>query len=199
LTVERRKDLPNVPTPLEIAKTKSDRDVLEAILTWERINRPFVMAPGTVPARGKALRKAFATMVTKKDFVKDIELASLDVNPLTGEETEKLLAKIYAYPKAVADRARVVYSEMRGIKVAKAKKKQTKGLTIVDIKGKGRRMRLTFKDAKGKTWKFKAREKRLKTKINGKKAKAGKLKVGNVCSVRSYGKGGLAYSANCKG
>jgi hypothetical protein len=201
LTIKRRADLPGVPTPLEIAKTKGDREVLEAILTWETINRPFAAAPGIHPERGAALRKAFGTMVTKKDFVKDIELASLDVNPVSGEDAEKLLARIYAYPKDVADRARIVYSEMRSIKVGKAKKKKAKGLTIAKIKGKGRKMKFTFKDASGKTWKFKAQDKKLskKTKINGKKAKAGQLKKGMVCSLTYYGKGGLVYSAICKG
>lgn len=140
-------------------------------------------------------------MVTKKDFKRDIEKASLDVNPVSAEDTEKLLAKIYSYPKAVAERARIVYSEMRGIKVAKAKKKKAGGLTIAAIKGNGRKMRLTFTDSSGKTWKFKAREKRLsrKTRINGAKAKAGQLKKGMVCTVSYYGKGGLMYSASCQG
>ncbi|MDH3239737.1 MAG: hypothetical protein OEO83_03640 [Alphaproteobacteria bacterium] len=201
LTIERRAELADIPTPLELAKSKADRDVLEAILAWEKINRPFVTAPGVHPARGAALRKAFSTMVTKKDFVKDIELAALDVKPVSGEDVEKLIAKIYAYPKNIADRARIVYSEMRNIKVAKAKPKTAKGLKIAAIKGKGRKMRLTFTDASGKTWKFKAQDGRLsrKTKINGKKGKAGALKVGMVCSVTYYGEGGLVYSANCKG
>ena len=75
------------------------------------------------------------------------------------------------------------------------------GLKIAKVKGKGRKMRITFTDSSGKTWKFKAREKKLskKTKINGKKAKAGKLKKGMVCSVTYYSKGGMVYSANCEG
>jgi tripartite-type tricarboxylate transporter receptor subunit TctC len=200
-SVARRPDLPNVPSVIEFAKTDEDRKVLEAILKWEDLARPFVMAPGTVPARAAAMRKAFATMVGKADFKKDIGKASLEVDPVLGADAEVALAKLYAYPKAVADRARIVYSEMRAIKVAKAKKKTAKGLTIAGIKGKGRKMRLTFTDGAGKTWKFKAREKNLgrKTKINGKKAKANKLKKGMVCSVSYYGKGGLIYSASCKG
>ncbi|MFB3053932.1 MAG: hypothetical protein ACE1ZY_01275, partial [Alphaproteobacteria bacterium] len=86
-------------------------------------------------------------------------------------------------------------------KVPTAKKKKLSGLKIAKVKGKGRKMRITFKDSSGTTWKFKAREKKLskKTKINGKKAKAGKLKKGMVCSVTYYSKGGMVYSANCKG
>nr|NIS39522.1 hypothetical protein [Desulfuromonadales bacterium] len=72
---------------------------------------------------------------------------------------------------------------------------------VSGVKGKGRKMRITFKDGKGETWKFKAREKRLsrQTKINGKKAKANQLKKGMVCAVTYYNKGGMVYSANCKG
>ncbi len=140
-------------------------------------------------------------MVTKPDFKKGIEKASLEVDPISGADAEKLLRQLYAYPKEVAQRAREVYAEMRSVKVPRAKKKKVSGLTIAGIKGKGRKMRITFTDAKGATWKFKAREKRLgrKTKINGQKAKANQLKKGMVCSVTYYGKGGLVYSANCKG
>ncbi|MCZ6812713.1 MAG: hypothetical protein O7F14_01500 [Alphaproteobacteria bacterium] len=201
LSVKPHKDLPNVPTAVSLAKNEEDRKVLEAIFMWAELGRPFASPPGTNPARGAALRKAFATMVTKKDFEKDINIASLEVDPVVGKDAEAMLAKLYAYPKDVVDRAREVYAEMRTIKVPTAKKKKASGLKIAKVKGKGRKMRITFKDASGTTWKFKAREKKLskKTKINGKKAKAGQLKKGMVCSVTYYGKGGMVYSANCKG
>ena len=201
LSVKPHKNLPNVPTAVSLAKNEEDRKVLEAIFMWAELGRPFASPPGTDPARGAALRKAFAIMVTKKDFEKDINIASLEVDAVVGKDAVALLEQLYAYPKDVVDRAREVYAEMRTIKVAKAKKKKAKGLTIAKIKGKGRKMRITFKDASGTTWKFKAREKKLskKTKINGKKAKAGQLKKGMVCSVTYYGKGGMVYSANCKG
>ncbi len=201
LSVKPHKDLPNVPTAVSLAKNEEDRKVLEAIFMWAELGRPFASPPGTNPARGAALRKAFAIMVTKKDFEKDINIASLEVDPVVGKDAEAMLAKLYAYPKPVVDRAREVYAEMRTIKVPTAKKKKASGLKIAKVKGKGRKMRITFTDSSGKTWKFKAREKKLskKTKINGKKAKAGKLKKGMVCSVTYYSKGGMVYSANCKG
>ncbi len=201
LSVKPHKDLPNVPTAVSLAKNEEDRKVLEAIFMWAELGRPFASPPGTNPARGAALRKAFAIMVTKKDFEKDINIASLEVDAVVGKDAVALLEQLYAYPKDVVDRAREVYAEMRTIKVSKAKKKKASGLKIAKIKGKGRKMRITFKDASGTTWKFKAREKKLskKTKINGKKAKAGQLKKGMVCSVTYYGKGGMVYSANCKG
>jgi tripartite-type tricarboxylate transporter receptor subunit TctC len=199
--VAKHPDLPHVPTPLDLAKNDADRQVLEAILMWQELGRPFAAPPGTDPVRGKALRKAFDIMVTKKDFEVDIKKASLEVVPIDAKGAEELLAKLYSYPKEVVQRARIVYAEMRNLKVAKAKKKKANGLTIAGIKGKGRKMNFTFKDASGKTWKFKAQEKRLsrKTKINGKNGKAGQLKKGMVCSVSYYGKGGLIYSATCKG
>ena len=201
LSVKPHKDLPNVPSAVSLAKNEDDRKVLEAIFMWAELGRPFAMPPGTNPARGAALRKAFAIMVKKKDFEKDINIASLEVDPIVGKDAEAMLASLYAYPKEVVDRARAVYSEMRTIKVPTAKKKKLGGLKISKVKGKGRKMKITFTDSSGKTWKFKAREKKLgkKTKINGKKAKADKLKKGMVCSVTYYSKGGLVYSANCKG
>ncbi len=200
LAIAKHPDLPNVPTPLDLAKTEEDRQVLEAIFMWQEMGRPFAAPPGTNPTHGAALRKAFDTMVKDKKFEKDILLAGLEVSPLSAKGVEELLAKLYAYPKKVVDRGRTVYAEMRTSKLSKAKKKKMKGLKLVTVKGKGRKMRFTFTDSSGKTWKFKAREKRLsrKTEINGKKAKAAMLKKGMVCAVTYFGEGGLMYSASCK-
>ncbi len=197
-SVKPHKDLPNVPTPLDLAKTEEDRQVLKAILMWAELGRPFATPPGTNPVHAAALRKAFATMVTKKDFEKDINIASLEVDPVVGKDAEALLAQLYAYPKPVVDRAREVYSEMRKIKVPKAKKKKAKGLKLVKVKAKGKRVKWTFKDAKGKSWKFKTHGRRTKVKIGGKKAKRKDVKVGMTCTVAYYGEGGLAYNASCK-
>ncbi|MFT5540628.1 MAG: tripartite-type tricarboxylate transporter receptor subunit TctC [Alphaproteobacteria bacterium] len=201
LSVARRDDLPGIPTAVEVAKTDGDKKVLNALLTWELLGRPFVSPPGTDPVRGKALRQAFKAMVETESFKKEIAKASFDVDPILGEAAKKLLDDVYAYPKEITNRARIVFSEMRSIKVAKAKLKKANGLTVSGIKGKGRKMRISFKDSNGKAWKFKTPDKRLsrKTKINGKKAKANQIKKGMVCAVTYYGKGGLAYSANCEG
>lgn len=196
-----RDDLKGVPNAVSLAKTEDDKRVLEALLSWELLGRPFVQPPGTNPERGEAMREAFAAMVKTKEFEKDIAKASFDVNPIIGKDAEALLAKLYAYPPEVTERARIVYSEMRNIKVSKAKPKEASGLKVTEVAGKGRKMRINFTDDSGKAWNFKAREKRLsrKTMINGKKAKAGELKAGMVCAVTYYGEGGLVYSADCEG
>jgi tripartite-type tricarboxylate transporter receptor subunit TctC len=201
LSVDRRDDLPGVPHAVEVAKNETDKKVLDALLKWELLGRSFVAPPGTDPQRGKALRQAFAKLVEAHDFKNEIRKASFDVSPIVGEDAQKVISEIYNYPEEVARRARIVFSEMRSIKVAKAKQKKSSGLTISGIKGKGGKMRLTFTDASGKVWKFRANAKGLskKTKINGKKGKATALKKGMVCAVTYYGEGGLVYSADCKG
>lgn len=200
VAIAKHPDLPNVPTPLELARNEQDRKVLEMIFGYQEMGRPFAAPPGLPADRARALRNAFDEMVTKADFKKDIEIAGLEVTPMDHKEVLGFLNKVYALPQTLIDRGRTVYAEMRSAKLSKAKLKKTKGLRIAKIKGKGRKMRLTFTDAKGETWKFKAREKRLsrKTMIDGKKAKASELKVGQVCTVSYYGRGGLVYAADCK-
>lgn len=198
LSIAKHPDLPNVPTPLDLAKTPEDRQVIEAIFMWQEMGRPYAAPPGTDPVHGAALRKAFDTMVKDKAFEKDILKAGLEVNALSAEGVEKLLAKLYSYPKEVIDRGRTVYADMRSTKLSKAKKKKAKGLKLVKVKAKGKRVKWTFKDAKGKTWKFKTHGRRTKVKVGGKKAKRKDVKIGMTCSVTYYGEGGLAYNASCK-
>ncbi|MEE8516957.1 MAG: tripartite tricarboxylate transporter substrate-binding protein [Alphaproteobacteria bacterium] len=198
LSIAKHPDLPNIPTPLDLAETEEDRQVIEAIFMWQEMGRPFAAPPGTDPVHGAALRKAFDTMVTKDDFKKGIERASLEVNALSAKGVEKLLDKLYSYPQKVIDRGRTIYAEMRSTKLSKAKKKKAKGLKLVTVKAKGKRVKWTFKDAKGKTWKFKTHDRRTKVKVGGKKAKRKDVKIGMTCSVSYYGEGGLAYNTSCK-
>ncbi|MGY9005548.1 MAG: Bug family tripartite tricarboxylate transporter substrate binding protein [Alphaproteobacteria bacterium] len=200
VSIAKHPDLPHVPTPLDLAKTKGDRDVLEMIFGYQELGRPFAAPPGTHAERGKALQAAFNKMVKQEDFKKAIEIAGLEVSAMDNKQVMVLLNKFYGLPAKTLNRGKTIYAEMRSGRLSKAKKKKTKGLKLVKVKGKGRKMKLSFKDKSGKTWKFKAREKKLgkKLKINGKKAKVKNMKPGMVCTISYYGVGGLAYSANCK-
>jgi tripartite-type tricarboxylate transporter receptor subunit TctC len=59
-----------------------------------------------VPAeRKEALRRAFDATMRDPEFLADAEKVDLEVNPVTGEAIDALLAELYQTPKAVADKA----------------------------------------------------------------------------------------------
>jgi hypothetical protein len=58
--------------------------------------------------RVDALRRAFDATMKDKGFLEDSEKAHLEIDPVTGEDMEKLLKNAYASPPAVVDKVKAV-------------------------------------------------------------------------------------------
>ena len=97
-------ELPNVPNALAFAKTQSDRNILELFFTQKTVARPFIAPPGVPAQRLALLRSAFAALATDRDFLADAEKSNLEVEPLSGEEVDKIVALITSAPPGVAER-----------------------------------------------------------------------------------------------
>ncbi len=108
MTLERSHEMPDVPTVLEKAKTQADKDVVKLIVSRQTIARPFAAPPGIPEDRKNALRKAFDETMTDKDFVAEAKTLSLDVDPLSGAEVDKLIAELYRASPDVVARAKAV-------------------------------------------------------------------------------------------
>jgi tripartite-type tricarboxylate transporter receptor subunit TctC len=58
-----------------------------------------------VPAeRVKALRDAFNAMIKDPAVLADAQKRNIDINPVAGEELQKIVEEIVATPKPIADR-----------------------------------------------------------------------------------------------
>jgi tripartite-type tricarboxylate transporter receptor subunit TctC len=97
-------ELPDVPNALEFAKTDSDRRVIELFLTQKKVARPFIAPPGVPPERVAVLRAAFAALARDREFLADAERSGLEVDPISGEAVEEIVALIASTPLAIADR-----------------------------------------------------------------------------------------------
>jgi hypothetical protein len=69
------------------------------------MGRPFLAPPGIPADRAAALRKAFMDTMTDPVFIADADKSQLEVNPVPGDEVQKLVAEIYMTPPAVAKKA----------------------------------------------------------------------------------------------
>ena len=69
------------------------------------MGRPFLAPPGIPADRAAALRKAFMETMKDPDFIADAEKSQLEVNPVAGEELQKLVAEIYKTPPEIAKQA----------------------------------------------------------------------------------------------
>ena len=98
--LNRLKELPDVPSAIDLV-SGHDKEVLELILIRQEMGRPFAMPPGVPADRAAMLRRAFDSALKDRAFLSEAQKLSLEIDPLTGEQIESLLAKAYGAPKAV--------------------------------------------------------------------------------------------------
>ena len=97
-------DLPDVPLMMDLAKNDDDKAVLKLLSASTTIGRPLFTSPGVPEERVKALRAAFDATMKDPEFLEDSKKRGFDINPVSGEEMQKIVVDIVATPKAVVDR-----------------------------------------------------------------------------------------------
>jgi tripartite-type tricarboxylate transporter receptor subunit TctC len=98
-------DLPNVPLAVDQMKTPEDKQVLQLIVLPQEFGRPFLAPPGVPAERMAVYRKAFAAMLKDKEFLAESAKQRMSIEPLDAKQIEALLARGYAAPQAIKDRA----------------------------------------------------------------------------------------------
>lgn len=100
-------DLPKVPLAIKFAKTEEARQLIEAGITIPAItNRPYVLPPGTPKDRVQTLRRAFAETLKDPEFLAEAKKAKLDIDPLSGEEVQKMVAAMFKLSPALVAKLR---------------------------------------------------------------------------------------------
>lgn len=115
-------ELKDVPLLVDLVKEQDKAAVLMAGAT-DGISRPYVAPPKIPQDRAAALRKAFMAMVKDKDFLAEAKKQRLEIDPTSGEEIEKTLARLYKTPKEVTERVREFRTPGATEKRIKRKKK----------------------------------------------------------------------------
>ena len=105
MALEKAPDLPDVPLIMDFARTDLDRKALELLFSSQVMAWPLV-APPDVPAdRIAILRKGFEATMKDADFQSDAKKLNIDVEPVTGEAMQALVARVSTFEKAVVERA----------------------------------------------------------------------------------------------
>ena len=96
-------DLPNVPVALSLARTDEARQLMQAgIVVPTAISRLYALPPGTPDDRVQMLRKAFLDTLRDPELLADAGRAKLEIDPIGGEETERLVAELFKLDPDVA-------------------------------------------------------------------------------------------------
>ncbi len=110
--LEKHPDLADVPLAVDLLKNPEDKQVLEIIVLPQEFGRPIVAPPGTPADRMALYRNAFQAMLKDADFLAEAEKQRLAIEPMDDKQIQALLARAYAAPKVVHDRAAVFGAEM---------------------------------------------------------------------------------------
>ena len=102
--------LADVPTLHELLETYKAADatkrVAKVILASGDLGRPFIAHPGTPPDRVTLLRSAFITAMTDPDLLAGAKKRGWDIEPLGGEDLEKIAKEIIVQPPEVVERVK---------------------------------------------------------------------------------------------
>ena len=104
MAMEKLPDLPDVPGALELVSGENRR-ILELILIRQEMGRPFAAPPGVPADRVDALRQAFQKTLSDEGFLAEARQAQLEIEPLSGQRIDELLADAYSAPRAIIDKA----------------------------------------------------------------------------------------------
>lgn len=95
-----------VPRSGDFAKTEEQKAILEIIYSQETFGRPYFVGPDVPRERVDALRRAFMETWRDPELLAETTKMNLEVGPLSGEDMQALLARIYASPPELRQKAR---------------------------------------------------------------------------------------------
>jgi hypothetical protein len=105
---ERHADLPNVPALVDLARNEDERKLLAMMVSGARIGRSILSPPGQPADRVSTLRTAFRKTVADEAFVAEMKKFGLELDPLPGEELQKIIEEIAMLPPELVARARLM-------------------------------------------------------------------------------------------
>ena len=110
IALQRFRDLPDVPTVMEIVDNPLDKNALKLISSTSSVGRALLAPPDNDKARTAALRAAFDRMAKDPEFLADAERRRLGSDTLDGQSLQDLVADVAAQPPEVIERMKELTS-----------------------------------------------------------------------------------------
>jgi tripartite-type tricarboxylate transporter receptor subunit TctC len=104
--LKRYPQLADVPSMLEQARTEPDRQALTMLFARTEYGRPYFLPPDVPAERVRALRRAFDATMRDQAFIADAARLQLEIDPMTGEEVQALVAQLTRTPREIVTRVR---------------------------------------------------------------------------------------------
>ena len=103
------RDFPNVPLAVNLAKNETARLLIQSgVQEPSAIARPYALSPGTPKERVQLLRKAFMDTFKDPEFLADAKKSRLEIDPVSGEELERIVAGLFKLDPAVVSKLKEI-------------------------------------------------------------------------------------------
>jgi tripartite-type tricarboxylate transporter receptor subunit TctC len=109
--LSKHPELPNVPWIYDYAKTADDRAAMNMVFARQEYGRPYVAPPGLAPALVETLRRAFDATMKDPEFLADADKRKLDIDSITGEQVQDIIADLFKTTPAVVERVKTILGE----------------------------------------------------------------------------------------
>jgi tripartite-type tricarboxylate transporter receptor subunit TctC len=110
IALEKSPELPEAPLIYDLVSNQQDCQMLDLLVGPTAMARPFVGPPGMAADKATLLRRAFDATMKDPEFLADAAKIQADVQPTTGEDAQKLVARIYATPRPVIERVKKFFA-----------------------------------------------------------------------------------------
>ncbi|MBX9760917.1 MAG: hypothetical protein K2Y29_19220 [Beijerinckiaceae bacterium] len=105
MALEKAPDLPDTPLIMDFAKSDIDRQALELLFAPQAVAWPLVAPPGVPAERVAMLRRAFNETMKDPTFIAEAARLRIDIEPVTGEQMQKIVERIGTFQRPVIERA----------------------------------------------------------------------------------------------
>jgi tripartite-type tricarboxylate transporter receptor subunit TctC len=90
-STRRSRLLPDIPAAVEFARSEAEKQVVALYSNGGDVGYAIYAGPGVPVERVKILRDAFLAMTKDKDFLDDVARLSVEFDPLSGEDLQKII------------------------------------------------------------------------------------------------------------
>lgn len=94
------------PLMMELARNDADRRALEMFYSQNSFARPIIAPPEIAGDRLAEMRRSFEATMKDPELLAEAEKMNIDVHPLSGEEVEKLVARMFETPPDTVERVK---------------------------------------------------------------------------------------------
>lgn len=100
--------LKGVPLLIDLVKTDADRQLAKVYTSVVVLGRPMLMGPDVPAERVAAMRGAYKAMLGDPAFLAECGKLRVDLNPIEGEEMQKMIEDVFALPQEQVSRLKSI-------------------------------------------------------------------------------------------